>query len=103
MLQDVTVEHFRTLLDERRVLQLSDGSHLPVQISSVTEKPQARAAEKHRMPFNVSLASLEPTPFVDGLCAMEIPELGLLQDMFVSRVPAMGRDENLAYYCISFN
>ncbi|KPX15503.1 hypothetical protein ALQ08_104260 [Pseudomonas syringae pv. delphinii] len=55
------------------------------------------------MPFNVSLESLEPSAFIDGPCSVELPALGLLRDVFVSRVPPMGRDENLAYYCISFN
>ncbi|RMM08089.1 hypothetical protein ALQ84_101978 [Pseudomonas caricapapayae] len=55
------------------------------------------------MPFNVSLESLEPSAFVDGSCSVELPALGLLRDVFVSRVPALGRDESLAYYCISFN
>ncbi|MBI6730220.1 hypothetical protein YA0032_11140 [Pseudomonas amygdali] len=103
MLQDVTFEHFQSLLGNTCQLQMSDGSQLPVHVASVAEKPQARAARQQRMPFNVLLESLEPSEFVDGACAIELPELGLLQNVFVSRVPAMGRDENLAYYCISFN
>ncbi|QVX14323.1 hypothetical protein DB356_06180 [Pseudomonas congelans] len=103
MLQDVTVEHFQNLLGTTCLLQISNGSRLPVHVASVAEKPQARAARQQRMPFNVSLESLEPSEFVEGACAIELPELGLLTGVFVSRVPAMGRDENTAYYCISFN
>ncbi|MEE3927189.1 DUF6916 family protein [Pseudomonas viridiflava] len=103
MLHEVTVDNFRGMLGSVCTLQLSDGSQLPVCVSSVTEKPLARLAEDRRLPFNVSLSSLEPSEFIDGSCAVDVPEMGLLQHVFVSRVPAMGRDENLAYYCISFN
>lgn len=103
MLQNVTVEHFRGLLGSICSLQLSDGSLLPLAISSIDEKPQARLSDKQRLPFNVNLDSLEPSAFVNGLCAIELPELGKVEEVFVSRVPPLGRDENLAYYCISFN
>ncbi|GFM68520.1 hypothetical protein K5D34_13710 [Pseudomonas cichorii] len=103
MLQDITVEHFRTLLGSTCSLQLDDGSQLPIAISSIDEKPLARLSDNQRLPFSVSLNSLEPSAFVDGLCALDLPELGRLEEIFVSRVPPMGRDANLAYYCISFN
>ncbi|AHF69943.1 MULTISPECIES: DUF6916 family protein [Pseudomonas] len=103
MLQDITVEHFRTLLGSTCSLQLDDGSQLPIAISSIDEKPLARLSDNQRLPFSISLNSLEPSAFVDGLCALELPELGRLEEIFVSRVPPMGRDANLAYYCISFN
>ncbi|MBX8491846.1 hypothetical protein K5D51_20720 [Pseudomonas cichorii] len=103
MLQDITVEHFRPLLGSTCSLRLDDGSQLPIAISSIDEKPLARLSDNQRLPFSVSLNSLEPSTFIDGLCALELPELGKLEDVFVSRVPPLGRDENLAYYCISFN
>ncbi|WP_057437453.1 DUF6916 family protein [Pseudomonas syringae group genomosp. 3] len=103
MLQEVTVEYFRNMLGSTCLLQLSDGGEVAVQVSSVAEKLQSRAAKDMRLPFNVSLESLEPSAFIDGPCSVELPALGLLRDVFVSRVPPMGRDENLAYYCISFN
>ena len=56
-----------------------------------------------RMPFSVELSSLQPTEFVDGLCAFELPELGRVDDIFVSRVPPMGRNPKLAYFHITFN
>ncbi|MBX8494594.1 DUF6916 family protein [Pseudomonas cichorii] len=103
MLQNITVEHFRPLLGSTCSLQLDDGSQLPIAISSIDEKPLARLSDNQRLPFSISLNSLEPSAFVDGLCALELPELGRLEEIFVSRVPPMGRDANLAYYCISFN
>ncbi|MFJ4143441.1 DUF6916 family protein [Pseudomonas sp. NPDC089734] len=103
MLQNVTVEHFRALQGNTCTLQLGDGSHLSIAISSVDEKPLSRLSDNERLPFSVTLNSLQPTDFVDGLCAIELPELGTLEDVFVSRIPPMGRNANLAYYCISFN
>ncbi|WP_295478696.1 hypothetical protein [uncultured Pseudomonas sp.] len=103
MLENVTAEHFRALVGSLGVLQLSDGSRLPITISAIEEKPQARLADKQRMPFNVSLDALEPSDFVDGLCTLQIPESAQLEALFVSRVPPLGRDPNLAYYHISFN
>ncbi|WP_415767777.1 hypothetical protein [Pseudomonas sp. ZB1P45] len=32
-----------------------------------------------------------------------LPELGQVQDIFVSRVPAMGRDPGVGYFYIAFN
>jgi hypothetical protein len=49
------------------------------------------------------LSSLEATEFVDGLCALELPELGRVDGIFVSRVPPMGRPPELAYFHITFN
>ena len=103
MLQHVTAHHFRALKGSQCVLQLSDGSQLPIAMSAIDEKPLARLSDNQRLPFSVSLDSLAPSDFVDGLCSIDLPELGRLEEVFVSRVPPMGRDANLAYYCISFN
>jgi hypothetical protein len=103
MLQNVTFEHFRALLGSTCTLQLEDGSGLPATITAVEEKPQARLSKGHRQPFNVSLNSLHPSAFVDGLCAVELPETGRLEGIYVSRVPPLGRDASLAYYAICFN
>jgi hypothetical protein len=55
------------------------------------------------MPFSVEFNSLKPTEFVDGLCSLELPELGQVENIFVSRVPAMGRDPDVGYFYIAFN
>lgn len=103
MLQHVTAEHFRTQLQRHCALRLEDGSDLPVVIASVEDKPLARLCDEQRTPFSVGLSSLQPSTFIDGLCSIELPELGTLESVFVSRVPALGRDPELAYYHISFN
>jgi hypothetical protein len=51
----------------------------------------------------VQLRSLQPTDFIDGLCALELPQLGRVEAIFVSREPPLGRDPALGYFNIIFN
>ncbi|WP_339538160.1 DUF6916 family protein [Pseudomonas sp. RA_15y_Pfl2_54] len=103
MLQTVQSQHFQALLGRIGTLHLPDGSALQIHIEHLEEQPAAKMRYSERMPFNVELRSLEPTEFVDGLCALELPEIGRVQDIFVSRVPPMGRDPQLGYFHITFN
>lgn len=102
MLEKITVENFQPLLGTICSLRTSNGNEVQVVISSVDEKPLARMPEA-RMPFSVSINSLQPSDFIDGLCSVELAGVGALEQLFVSRVPPLGRDPNLAYYHISFN
>ncbi|MHC8347109.1 DUF6916 family protein [Pseudomonas sp. RT6P73] len=103
MLHQVQSQHFQALLGKTRVLRLPDGSELPIHIDTLEETPRSRMPNSERVPFSVEFNSLEPTAFVDGLCALELPELGPVEDIFVSRVPAMGRDPGVGYFYIAFN
>lgn len=103
MLQQVHSRHFQPLLGQTSSLTLPDGSRLSVRIEALEEIPQAKMPDIERMPFSVELNSLETTAFVDGLCALEVPELGRLDGVFVSRVPPMGRDPAVGYFYIAFN
>ncbi|OPA94818.1 hypothetical protein BFW87_12210 [Pseudomonas fluorescens] len=102
MLNLVTPEHFRPLLDRTSVLYLPDGSALPIQVQSLTDAPKATFPGSPRGAFRVLLESLEPTDFVDGLCRLPLAA-ACLEDVFVSREPAMGRDSGRGYFCIVFN
>ncbi|MET0844801.1 MAG: hypothetical protein ABWY46_01280 [Pseudomonas sp.] len=103
MLQQVQSQHFEALLGRTGTLRLPDGSELPIHIDTLEETPRSRMPNSERVPFSVEFNSLEPTEFVDGLCALELPELGQVQDIFVSRVPTMGRDPGKGYFYIAFN
>ncbi|QVW23506.1 hypothetical protein KJF94_27285 [Pseudomonas hormoni] len=103
MLQQVQRQHFQTLLGKTVTLRLPDGSELPIHIDSLEETPRSRMPNSERMPFLVEFNSLLPTEFIDGLCALELPELGQVEDIFVSRVPVMGRDPGVGYFYIAFN
>ncbi|APC16618.1 hypothetical protein BLL42_13100 [Pseudomonas frederiksbergensis] len=103
MQQQVNGNHFRQLLGTPTLLYLEDGSELPVIIDSVEDTPKARLSASSRMPFGVALSSLQSTPFVDGLCAIDLPGLGRTADIYVSRTPALERDASRAYFYITFN
>ncbi|MHC8384399.1 DUF6916 family protein [Pseudomonas sp. LB3P14] len=103
MLEQVQSQHFKALLGKTGTLRLPDGSELPIHIDSLEETPRSRMPKSERMPFSVEFNSLRPTDFVDGLCTLELPELGQVQDIFVSRIPAMGRDPDVGYFYIAFN
>ncbi|MCJ8203320.1 hypothetical protein [Pseudomonas sp. RGM2987] len=103
MLQEVHSHHFQPLLGQTRNLTLPDGSRLPVRIESLEQTPRAKMPNAQRMPFSVEFNSLETTEFVDGLCTLEVPGLGRLEGLFVSRIPPMGRDPTVGYFYIAFN
>jgi hypothetical protein len=106
MLDRLEAKHFTPLIDQPHQLTLSDGRTLAVRIDSVREQPMARmpdAPVDRRQPFSVTLTALEPTDFVDGLCALELPELGCVHDIWIGRMAALGRDHAGAYFQIAFN
>ena len=102
MLNLVTLEHFRPLLERTSVLYLPDGSALPIQVQRLTDAPKASLPGSPRGAFSVLLKSLVPTDFIDGLCRLPLADT-CLEHVFVSREPAMGRDAGRGYFCIVFN
>ena len=102
MLNVVTLEQFRPLLAQPSVLYLPDGSALQIQVQGLRPAPEASLPGSAREGFSVSLNSLGPTDFVDGLCRLPLPDM-CLEQVFVSREPAMGRDGERGYFCIVFN
>jgi len=106
MLELLDASHFSALAGKACDLRLQDGSVLPVRVDSVSTKPQARnpyAPETQRMPFAVTLTAIGPTEFAEGPCAIDLEHFGRVEGVYVSRVAALGRDPNGAYYQIIFN
>jgi hypothetical protein len=106
MLDRLEASHFTPLLAQPQQLFLPDGSVLPVRVDGVRENPRSRmphAAADRRMPFTVTLTALQPTAFLDGLCAIELPELGRVEGIWIGRLAALGRDHAGAYFQIVFN
>jgi len=103
MLLQVQSRHFQPLLGQISSLTLPDGSTLPVRFETLEQAPRAKMPSAERMPFSVEFNSLQSTDFVDGLCELEVPELGRLEGVFVSRIPPMGRDPTVGYFYIAFN
>lgn len=103
MLDRLAAAHFTPLLAQPQRLTLPDGSTLPVRVDSVSEHPRSRMPDAQRTPFTVTLTALEPTTFTDGLCAIDLPELGRVKGIAVGRLAALGRDQAGAYFQINFN
>lgn len=103
MLRSIESQQFQALLEHTTQLHLPDGQVLEVRVESVSENPRARMPESPRMPFSVALSSLAPSEFVHGLCAIELADRQRLEGLFVSRVPALGRNPELAYLDLVFN
>ena len=106
MLEQLDASHFSPLTGKVCDLHLQDGSVLPVMVDSVSTKPQARnpyAPETQRMPFAVTLTAIGPTEFAEGPCTLDLENFGRVEGVYVSRVAALGRDPNGAYYQIIFN
>ncbi|WP_296272410.1 hypothetical protein [Pseudomonas sp. UBA6323] len=102
MLHQVEASHFQPLLGIVHPLLLPDGRVLKARIDQIDLKPQAQMPGS-RMPFAVALSVEGQIDFVDGLCALELPGGGVLEGLFVSRVPNMGRDAGTAYFQVAFN
>jgi hypothetical protein len=106
MLEQLDASHFSALTGKVCDLHLQDGSILQVMVDSVSTKPQARnpyAPTTQRMPFSVTLTAVGPTAFAEGPCAIDLETFGRADGIYVSRVAALGRDPNGAYYQIIFN
>lgn len=103
MLHLLQSDDFRAAFEQPLRLALPDGSELAVVVDGVSEAPQSRMPDSPRMPFSVTLHSLQPTAFVDGLCQLHLPGVGALRDLYVSRNPPLGRDPQLGYFSIVFN
>lgn len=106
MLDRLDASHFVPLLEQPQQLILPDGGTLAVRVDSVRENAAARvphAAIDRRVPFTVTLTALEPTAFIDGMCAIDLPGLGQVQGIWVGRMAALGRDHAGAYFQIVFN
>lgn len=106
MLDRLEASQFAPLLAQSQQLILPDGKALPVSVDSVREHPRSRmpdAPPDRRLPFTVTLTALEPTAFIDGLCAIDLPNLGRVKDIWVGRMAPLGRDPAGAYFQIIFN
>ncbi|GLS06307.1 hypothetical protein GCM10007860_34850 [Chitiniphilus shinanonensis] len=102
MLHRIEASHFQPLVGTTCTLALPDGRALAVRVEQVDLKPLSQMPGS-RMPFAVALTAPDGTDFVHGPCALDLPALGRLEGMFVSRVPALGRDERAAYFQVVFN
>lgn len=104
MLERIEASHFEQLRGNAHRFEITEGGALELRIDAVTRKPLSRIpGSEGREPFTVNLTSVSPTRFVEGLCAAELPGIGRVENIRVSRQAALGRDPQLAYFQIMFN
>ncbi len=105
MLDLVQASVFTPFVGKILDLQLEDGSLLSVLLDTLREKAEYRnpyAPETTRLPFAVYLTAQQATDFLEGPCSIDLGDVRL-EGIHVSRVAALGRDPNGAYYQIIFN
>ncbi len=103
MLERLEASHFESLQGHAHVFEIPNGAALELRVDSVTRKPKSSIPGSAREPFTVNLTSTMPTHFIEGLCATELPGVGRVENIMVSRQAALGRPPQLAYFQILFN
>lgn len=102
MLHQIEASHFQPLVGATCALALPDGRELTVLVERVDLKPLSQMPGS-RMPFAVAMTAPGGSDFVHGPCALDLLGPGRVEGLFVSRVPALGRDEHAAYFQVVFN
>ena len=105
MLDRITESHFHPLVGQRRELRLEDGQSLTVCVERVDAQPLAQrpgAPKGARTPFRVDLVGIDPTPLLDGPCAMELPELGWVEGIRIQRVTPWTADPHTPCFQMVF-
>ncbi len=104
MLEAIDASHFEALRGQMQPFDTASGERLQLRIDAVTSKPLSSApdARVQRIPFTVTLTGAQ-TPFIEGLCSVELPGIGRVENIMVSRQASLGRDAQTAYFQILFN
>lgn len=106
MLELVDAAYFTPSTGQLCTLQLPDGSALPVLVDSVNVKAHYRnpyAPEQQRLPFIVTLTAQQATDFLEGPCAIDLPQRERLEGVYISRLAPLGRDPAGAYFQVVFS
>lgn len=105
MLDAVCAEQFSALIGEACRIEPEGGTAFLATVERVRLHPGARlpgGAEK-REPFSVLMVASGDAGLVDGVCSLELPAVGRLTSVQVSRTVPQSADLSQAYYQIMFN
>ena len=106
MLDAVRAEYFSALIGQACRVEPESGQAFMLTVERVRMHPGARLpgdpAEK-REPFSVLLAAAGETGWVEGVCAIELPDVGRLDKLQIARTVPQSADTSKAYYQIMFN
>lgn len=96
MLGKVKARHFVALQGSTQKIVLGDEQSVSMRVERVVEHPRAQrsgAPAGERVPFSVDLTALEPTQLLDGPCTIELPELGHVPNIWMTRVVSDAQTE----------
>ncbi len=106
MLNAVKADHFQALVGQSFEVRPEACPSVRLTVESVRLHPGTRFPDDPpdmREPFSVILTAPANAPLVDSLCALELPALGKLEKLQVSRIAPLSRDPAKAYFQIIFN
>ncbi|QEL57005.1 DUF6916 family protein [Chromobacterium paludis] len=111
MLNTLRSEDFQPLIGQACRFQAPQQAEIELRIQAVRDKPLSQVPgweTEQRMPFVVELVASETTQLVDAVGRLRLPASGtqperVLEDVWISRTGAMGRDRSLYYFQLPFN
>ncbi|WP_047250396.1 hypothetical protein [Chromobacterium subtsugae] len=111
MLAELRSEDFAPLLGQSCLFSVEQQPELELRIQTVRQKPLAQVPgreDTQRTPFVVELVAARATELVDAVGTLNLPAAdGLperrLENVWISRTGAMGRDRQYCYFQLPFN
>ncbi|UTH76154.1 hypothetical protein [Chromobacterium sp. IIBBL 290-4] len=111
MLDKLRSEDFAPLIGKNctfRVLQMPD---VELRIQSIREKPLSQVPGRegqYRTPFVVEMVAAGEAQLVDAVGQLSLPQTDsqqqrTLENVWISRTGAMGRDRDFSYFQLTFN
>lgn len=111
MLDTLSSEDFTPLLGQCCRFRAAPWPEVELQVQSIRQKPLSQVPgreESERMPFVVELVATADTELVDAVGQLQLPAAGelparTLDNVWISRTGAMGRDRRYCYFQLPFN
>ncbi len=111
MLNQLCREDFVPLIGQVCHFRVPELVELELQIQSVRQKPLSQVPgweAEQRTPFVVELIAVGTTPLVDAVGHLQLPAAEnqperTLENVWISRTGAMGRDRQYCYFQLPFN
>ncbi|WP_434632140.1 hypothetical protein [Chromobacterium sp. CV08] len=111
MLDTLRSEDFAPLLGHCCRFCAAPWPEVELQVQSILQKPRSQVPGREgceRTPFVVELVATASTDMVDGVGTLRLPATDdlparTLENVWISRTGAMGRDRRYCYFQLPFN
>ncbi|AXE29659.1 hypothetical protein DK842_06965 [Chromobacterium phragmitis] len=111
MLDTLSCEDFAPLIGHSCRFQAHPLPELELKVQSIRQKPLSQVPGREgveRTPFVVELVAASQTDLVDAVGRLSLPAVGALPErtldnVWISRTGAMGRDRSHCYFQLPFN